>query len=340
MSRSGFVRQITDSETKTISTRNWASHYGTSNDIVRALSRLRFIHNVAYEYLGDNFYNLNIDVYLNDKLILENISYGDVGVYIRLYDGVYNIKIKPSSKQNLFDINIILINIKIELGVDKSTNSYTAILHGLTKSLITDISVSNLTDLPQVRPVIANVTIERNNTRILPQNGSTTTITRNLPQNGSTTTITRNLPQTATITRNLPRTATISRALPQNGSTTIISGTLFQNNEPRVVTSTLSRTLAPQYSSDINLLVVEDYDATPPPGKSHIRFIHVAAGLPILDLRAANDQLLLYDNVEYPSIGQYIEIDSVPTDIDLYESGYVGAIAIDKTGNRATSRIS
>lgn len=66
--------------------------------------------------------------------------------------------------------------------------------------------------------------------------------------------------------------------------------------------------------STISLLALEDNNSCPSRGKSHLRFIHAAAGAPSVDIHASKDKNVgkIFNNVSYGQTGKpaYLPVDS------------------------------
>lgn len=77
--------------------------------------------------------------------------------------------------------------------------------------------------------------------------------------------------------------------------------------------------------STISLLALEDNNSCPARGKSHLRFVHAAAGAPSVDIYAAKDSNVgkIFNNVSYGNLGKpnYLPVDSAKYNVGVSVSG-------------------
>jgi LPXTG-motif cell wall-anchored protein len=70
----------------------------------------------------------------------------------------------------------------------------------------------------------------------------------------------------------------------------------------------------------IEPLVLEDNNAAPAEGKAHVRFVHASPDAPAVDIAVANGPVL-FSNVAFKGVGEYLPVDAGAYDLDVKVHG-------------------
>jgi LPXTG-motif cell wall-anchored protein len=73
--------------------------------------------------------------------------------------------------------------------------------------------------------------------------------------------------------------------------------------------------------SEIEPLVLIDNNATPAAGKAHVRFVHASPDAPAVDIAVANGGPVLFANVSFKGVGDYLPVDAGTYDLEVRLAG-------------------
>jgi LPXTG-motif cell wall-anchored protein len=73
--------------------------------------------------------------------------------------------------------------------------------------------------------------------------------------------------------------------------------------------------------ADIEPLVLIDNNSTPAAGKAHVRFVHASPDAPAVDIAVADGGPVLFSNVAFKGIGDYLPVDAGTYDLEVRIAG-------------------
>ena len=73
--------------------------------------------------------------------------------------------------------------------------------------------------------------------------------------------------------------------------------------------------------ANIEPLVLVDNNATPAEGKAHVRFVHASPDAPAVDIAVANGGPVLFGNVPFKGVGDYLPVDAGTYDLEVRLAG-------------------
>jgi len=73
--------------------------------------------------------------------------------------------------------------------------------------------------------------------------------------------------------------------------------------------------------ADIEPLVLVDNNSTPAAGKAHVRFVHASPDAPAVDIAVANGGPVLFSNVPFKGVGDYLPVDAGTYDLEVRVAG-------------------
>ncbi|OQA14030.1 MAG: hypothetical protein BWY63_03290 [Chloroflexi bacterium ADurb.Bin360] len=73
--------------------------------------------------------------------------------------------------------------------------------------------------------------------------------------------------------------------------------------------------------ANIEPLVLVDNNATPAAGKAHVRFVHASPDAPAVDIAVANGGPVLFGNVPFKGVGDYLPVDAGTYDLEVRLAG-------------------
>jgi hypothetical protein len=73
--------------------------------------------------------------------------------------------------------------------------------------------------------------------------------------------------------------------------------------------------------ADIEPLVLIDNNAAPAAGKAHVRFVHASPDAPAVDIAVANGGPVLFANVPFKGVGDYLPVDAGTYDLEARIAG-------------------
>jgi LPXTG-motif cell wall-anchored protein len=73
--------------------------------------------------------------------------------------------------------------------------------------------------------------------------------------------------------------------------------------------------------ADIEPLVLIDNNSTPEAGKAHVRFVHASPDAPAVDIAVADGGPVLFSNVEFKGVGDYLPVDAGTYDLEVRIAG-------------------
>lgn len=73
--------------------------------------------------------------------------------------------------------------------------------------------------------------------------------------------------------------------------------------------------------ADIEPLVLIDNNAAPSAGKAHVRFVHASPDAPAVDIAVANGGPVLFANVPFKGVGEYLPVDAGTYDLEARIAG-------------------
>jgi LPXTG-motif cell wall-anchored protein len=98
--------------------------------------------------------------------------------------------------------------------------------------------------------------------------------------------------------------------------------------EPIVIDATLDLVAETDYTvvalgqlADIEPLVLVDNNSAPAAGKAHVRFVHASPDAPAVDIAVANGGPVLFSNVSFKNIGDYLPVDAGTYDLEVRVAG-------------------
>jgi LPXTG-motif cell wall-anchored protein len=98
--------------------------------------------------------------------------------------------------------------------------------------------------------------------------------------------------------------------------------------EPVVIDATLDLTAGTDYTvvavgqlADIEPLVLVDNNAAPAMGKAHVRFVHASPDAPAVDIAVADGGPVLFSNVPFKGVGDYLPVDAGSYDLEVRLAG-------------------
>jgi LPXTG-motif cell wall-anchored protein len=98
--------------------------------------------------------------------------------------------------------------------------------------------------------------------------------------------------------------------------------------EPIVIDATLDLAGGTDYTvvavgqlADIEPLVLVDNNSAPASGKAHVRFVHASPDAPAVDIAVANGGPVLFSNVPFKGVGDYLPVDAGTYDLEARLAG-------------------
>ena len=98
--------------------------------------------------------------------------------------------------------------------------------------------------------------------------------------------------------------------------------------EPIVIDATLELATDTDYSivavgnlENIEPLVLIDNNSAPAAGKAHVRFVHASPNAPAVDIAVANGGPVLFANVPFKGVGDYLPVDAGTYDLEARIAG-------------------
>ncbi|NIV37418.1 MAG: DUF4397 domain-containing protein [Anaerolineae bacterium] len=98
--------------------------------------------------------------------------------------------------------------------------------------------------------------------------------------------------------------------------------------EPIVIDATLDLASQTDYSivavgnlENIEPLVLIDNNSAPEPGKAHVRFVHASPDAPAVDIAVANGGPVLFSNIPFKGVGDYLPVDAGTYDLEARVAG-------------------
>jgi LPXTG-motif cell wall-anchored protein len=73
--------------------------------------------------------------------------------------------------------------------------------------------------------------------------------------------------------------------------------------------------------ADIEPLVLIDNNSAPAAGKAHVRFVHASPDAPAVDIAVADGGPVLFSNVEFKGVGDYLPVDAGTYDLEVRLAG-------------------
>jgi hypothetical protein len=97
---------------------------------------------------------------------------------------------------------------------------------------------------------------------------------------------------------------------------------------PIVIDATLDLAAGTDYTvvavgllADIEPLVLVDNNSAPAAGKAHVRFVHASPDAPAVDIAVANGGPVLFSNVPFKGVGDYLPVDAGTYDLEARVAG-------------------
>jgi LPXTG-motif cell wall-anchored protein len=98
--------------------------------------------------------------------------------------------------------------------------------------------------------------------------------------------------------------------------------------EPIVIDATLDLAAGTDYTvvavgqlANIEPLVLVDNNSAPAAGKAHVRFVHASPDAPAVDIAVANGGPVLFSNVPFKGVGDYLPVDAGTYDLEARLAG-------------------
>jgi LPXTG-motif cell wall-anchored protein len=98
--------------------------------------------------------------------------------------------------------------------------------------------------------------------------------------------------------------------------------------EPVVIEADLALDASTDYTvvavgllADIEPLVLVDNNGAPAAGKAHVRFVHASPDAPAVDIAVANGGPVLFSNVPFKGVGDYLPVDAGTYDLEARVAG-------------------
>ena len=98
--------------------------------------------------------------------------------------------------------------------------------------------------------------------------------------------------------------------------------------EPVVIDADLTLEASTDYTvvavgllADIEPLVLIDNNSAPAAGKAHVRFVHASPDAPAVDIAVADGGPVLFSNVEFKGVGDYLPVDAGTYDLEVRLAG-------------------
>jgi LPXTG-motif cell wall-anchored protein len=98
--------------------------------------------------------------------------------------------------------------------------------------------------------------------------------------------------------------------------------------EPIVIDATLDLAAETDYTvvavgelANIEPLVLVDNNSAPAAGKAHVRFVHASPDAPAVDIAVANGGPVLFSNVPFKGVGDYLPVDAGTYDLEARVAG-------------------
>ncbi len=108
--------------------------------------------------------------------------------------------------------------------------------------------------------------------------------------------------------------------------------------EPVVIEADLSLAEATDYTvvalntlDNIEPLVLVDNNSQPAAGKAHVRFVHASPDAPAVDIAVADGGPVLFSNIAFKEIGDYLPVDAGTYDLEVRVAG-TETVALDVPG--------
>jgi hypothetical protein len=99
-------------------------------------------------------------------------------------------------------------------------------------------------------------------------------------------------------------------------------------SEPIVIDATLDLATQTDYTvvavgqlANIEPLVLIDNNSAPAAGKAHVRFVHASPDAPAVDIAVANGGPILFPNVSFKGVGDYLPVDAGTYDLEARLAG-------------------
>jgi hypothetical protein len=73
--------------------------------------------------------------------------------------------------------------------------------------------------------------------------------------------------------------------------------------------------------ANIEPLVLIDNNSAPAAGKAHVRFVHASPDAPAVDIAVANGGPILFPNVSFKGVGDYLPVDAGTYDLEARLAG-------------------
>jgi LPXTG-motif cell wall-anchored protein len=98
--------------------------------------------------------------------------------------------------------------------------------------------------------------------------------------------------------------------------------------EPVVIDASLDLATQTDYTvvavgqlADIEPLVLIDNNNAPAAGKAHVRFVHASPNAPAVDIAVANGGPILFSNIPFKGVGDYLPVDAGTYDLEARIAG-------------------
>lgn len=89
--------------------------------------------------------------------------------------------------------------------------------------------------------------------------------------------------------------------------------------------------------ANIEPIVLVDNNSTPAAGKAHVRFVHASPDAPAVDIAVANGGPVLFSNVAFKEVGDYLPVDAGTYDLEVRLAG-TSTVALSVPGLRLNDR--
>ncbi|GAB4147881.1 MAG: hypothetical protein Fur0021_07110 [Candidatus Promineifilaceae bacterium] len=83
--------------------------------------------------------------------------------------------------------------------------------------------------------------------------------------------------------------------------------------------------------ANIEPLVLVDNNAIPAAGKAHVRFVHASPDAPTVDIAVANGGPVLFSNIAFKEVGDYLPVDAAAYDLEVRLAG-TNTVVLDLPG--------
>ncbi len=107
---------------------------------------------------------------------------------------------------------------------------------------------------------------------------------------------------------------------------------------PAVISAELNLNLGTDYTvaavntlANIEPLVLVDNNTIPAAGKAHVRFVHASPDAPAVDIAVADGGPVLFDNIAFKEVGDYLPVDAASYDLEVRLAG-TNTVVLDLPG--------